>query len=130
MKKLQSVFLFGFVGTGIGAFVTALSFYVNKVNNPSLKEVTVWLIASFIIGVITKIMFTEKLPLPVLTAIHLALTFITVLATNIILDYVASPITVIKNVLPGFIIIYVIVYALVFLSTKINEKEINKQLNK
>ena len=130
MKKLQSVFLFGIVGTGIGAIVTAISFYVNKVSNPSLKEIAVWLIASFLIGVITKIMFTEKLPLLALSAIHLVLTFGVVIATNLILGYVSSPVTVIKNVLPGFLIIYVIVYLIIFLSTKVNEREINKQLNK
>ena len=130
MKKLQSVFLFGIVGTGIGAIVTTLSLFLNKVYEPSLKEIAVWLLASFIIGVISKIMFTEKLPLLALTGIHLVLTFLTVLATNLILDYVASPLEVIKYMLPGFLIIYAVVYLSVFLSTKINEKEINKQLNK
>ncbi|MCR4563861.1 MAG: DUF3021 domain-containing protein [Clostridiales bacterium] len=130
MKKLQSVFLFGIVGAGIGAFVTVLSLYVNKVYTPSLKEIAVWLVSSFIIGVISKIMFTEKLPLLVLTAIHLVLTFATVLATNLILGYVASPLEVVKNVLPGFLIIYAVVYLIVFLNTKINASRINKELNK
>ena len=130
MKKLQSVFLFGIVGTGIGAFVTVLSLFVNKVYTPSLKEIAVWLVSSFIIGVITKIMFTEKLPLLALTAIHLVLTFATVLATNLILGYVASPLEVVRNLLPGFLIIYVIVYLIVFLNTRVNAKQINKELNK
>ncbi|MBO4338379.1 MAG: DUF3021 domain-containing protein [Clostridia bacterium] len=130
MKKLQSVFLFGIVGAGIGAFVTVLSLYVNKVYTPSLKEIAVWLVSSFIIGVISKIMFTEKLPLLALTAIHLVLTFATVLATNLILGYVSSPLEVVKNVLPGFLIIYAVVYLIVFLNTKINASRINKELNK
>ena len=130
MKKLQNVFLFGIVGTGIGSVITAISYLISDSDAIAVKDLLIWLAASFLIGLVTRIMFTDKLPLPALTAIHLVLTFAIVLVTNLILGIVDSAAVFLKGVLPGFIVIYVIVYAIVFLSTKINEKEINKQLNK
>ena len=130
MKKLQNVFLFGIVGTGIGSAAMALSYLIGKADTIAVKDMLLWLAASFLIGLVSRIMFTDRLPLPALTAIHLVLTFAIVLVTNLILGNIDSAAEFLKGVLPGFIIIYVIVYAIVFLSTKINEKEINKQLSK
>ncbi len=129
MKTLLKILHFGIIGAGIGSFMTILSFASMGVKNASLKELITWAAASFLIGVITLIMYNDKIKLLVATAIHLALTFITVATSCIICGYGSSALDIIKNMLPSFIIIYIIVYLIVFFISKNNEKEINKALS-
>ena len=129
MKKLINVLHFGIIGAGIGSIITTLSLLIMKAENASVKELIAWAVASFIIGIITTVMYTDRLNLLTATAIHFALTFATVAASCAVCGYGNSILETIKNMLPTFLIIYIIVYLIVFSVSKMNEKEINKALN-
>lgn len=132
MKALLKVLHFGIIGSGIGFLMTSLSLLVNKANALSLKEMLVWCAASFLIGVITMIMYNDRIPLLAATAIHFAGTFSIVVGANFIcgiFEFFDSAFSYIKTVFPTFIIIYVIIYAVLFFISKSQEKKINKSLN-
>lgn len=129
MKKLLNVIHFGIMGTGIGFFMTTMSVFFMSGEGCTVKEMLIWAVASFLCGVITMIMFTEKLNLAISTLIHFVCVFGVVLMANIACGYSNGIIDVLKNILPAFLIIYIVVYLLVFLSSKANEKQINKVLD-
>ena len=109
MKTLLNILHFGIIGAGIGFIFTTLSLVIMKAENASVKELICWTVTSFLIGIITRIMYTERLKLLLATLIHFVLTFGVVTVTCTLCGYGESIIEVIKNMLPAFLIIYVIV---------------------
>lgn len=108
--------------------MTAMSAWFMGADGCTVKEMLIWAVASFLCGVITIIMFTDKLKLPVATLIHFICVFCTVLGANTACGYNNSIIDTLKNMLPTFLIIYFAVYLLVFFTSKLNAKQINKTL--
>lgn len=109
--------------------MTALSVCFVGAEGCTVKEMLIWAAASFLCGVITIIMFTDKLKLPVATLIHLVCVFCTVLGANAVCGYDNGITDILKNMLPSFLIIYIAVYLIVFFCAKANANQINKVLN-
>lgn len=130
MKTLNHFLHFGFLGAGIGSLITTLTLLFMGAGSASVKELGVWLVASFLIGIYTTIMYEDRLKLLTATAIHFVLTFVTVVLSGVICDYGNGLLAIFKNMFPTFLIIYVVVYLAIFLSSKANEKEINESLRK
>ena len=128
MKTLMNILHFGIMGAGIGSIITTVSMLVMGAKEVSVKELAAWAVTSFLIGIITLIMYTDKLKLLAATAIHFVLTFATVAVSCTVCGYGSSIIETLKNMLPTFLIIYVIVYLAVFSASKANEKQINRAL--
>ena len=128
MKKLLNVMQFGIMGTGIGFFMTTMSVFFMGGEGCTVKEMLIWAVASFLCGVITTIMFTDKFKLAVSTLIHFVCVFGVVLCADIACDYNNSITDTLKNMLPAFLIIYIIVYLLTYFSSKANAKQVNKVL--
>lgn len=130
MKTLNHFLHFGFLGAGIGSLITTLMLLFMGAGSASIKELAVWLVTSFLIGIYTTIMYEDRLKLLTATAIHFVLTFITVVLSGVICDYGNGLLAIFRNMFPTFLIIYVVVYLAIFLSSKANEKEINESLSK
>lgn len=130
MKTLYHYIHFGLMGAGIGSIVTTLSLLLTGANGASMRELVVWLVTSFLIGIYTTVMYDERLPLPGATAIHFALTFVTVVGSCFFCGYGDGLLSIVKNMLPQFLIIYVVLYLVIFFSSKANEKAINESLSK
>ncbi len=130
MKTLFHFIHFGLIGAGIGSIVTTLSLLLTGATGASMTELIVWLVTSFLIGIYTTVMYVDRLPLPGATAIHFALTFVTVVVSCVLCGYGGGLLNVVKNMLPQFLIIYVVLYLIIFFSSKANEKAINEFLRK
>lgn len=130
MKQLLKVLYFGIIGSGIGFFAITVSLLIMKSESVSIREMIVWSIASFLMGVISMVMYCEKLKLLTATAIHFVLVFLTSTAANFICGYAPNVLAYWKEVFPSFILIYVIIYAIVFAVSKLQEKSVNNSLNK
>ncbi len=129
MKTVLHILHFGLMGAGIGSIITTLSLLIMGADGASLPEIAVWMGTSFLIGIYTTLMYHEKLPLLAATAIHFALTFLTVLASCLLLGYGDGLGLTLTNMLPTFLIIYVVVYLVIYFSSKANEKQINESLS-
>lgn len=129
MKTLLNLLHFGIVGAGIGSIITTLSLLVMGADKASVKELIAWVITSFLIGVITMIMYNEKISLIIATVIHFALSFMTVAVSCAVCGYGNGIIEVLQNMLPTFLIIYIVVYLVLFSVSKVNAKSVNKTLN-
>lgn len=128
MKTFFHFLHFGLIGAGIGSIVTTLSLLLTGATGASMTELIVWLVTSFLIGIYTTVMYVDRLPLPGATAIHFALTFVTVAVSCVLCGY-GGGFALVKAMLPQFLIIYVVLYLIIFFSSKANEKAINESLN-
>ena len=129
MKTLINILHFGIIGAGIGSVITTISMSALGNQTASIKEFAFWTLASMIMGIATKIMFTDKIKLPVATILHFIICFSIVVITNIACGYIDSISTVFKLIVPMFIVIYILVYAVMFITAKLNEKAVNKSLD-
>ncbi|MCH5316540.1 MAG: DUF3021 domain-containing protein [Eubacterium sp.] len=129
MKTLINILHFGIIGAGIGSVITTISMSALGNQTASIKEFAFWTLASMIMGIATKIMFTDKIKLPVATILHFIICFSIVVITNIACGYIDSISTVFKLIVPMFIAIYILVYAVMFITAKLNEKAVNKSLD-
>lgn len=130
MKTLFHYIHFGLMGAGIGSIVTTLSLLLTGATGASMTELVAWLITSFLIGIYTSAMYDDRLPLLGATAIHFVLTFVTVVGSCVLCGYDDGFLSIVKNMLPQFLIIYVVLYLIIFFSSKANEKAINESLSK
>lgn len=129
MKTLLNILHFGIVGAGIGSVITTFSMFALGNQTANIKEFAFWIIASMIMGIATKIMYTDKIKLPVATILHFFICFAAVVITNFACGYIDSISMVFKLIVPMFIAIYIIVYTAIFITAKSNEKSVNKSLN-
>ena len=129
MKSLLNILHFGIIGAGIGSVITTVSMFALGNQTASIKEFAFWILASMIMGIATRIMFTDKIKLPVATVLHFIICFAVVVITNFACGYIDSVSTVFKSIVPMFVAIYIIVYAIIFITEKSNEKAVNKALN-
>ena len=129
MKTLVNILHLGIIGAGIGSVITIIFMFALGNQTASIKEFTFWILASMIMGIATKIMFTDKIKLPVATILHFIICFTVVVTTNFTCGYIDSVSTVFKLIVPMFIAIYIFVYAVMFITAKLNEKAVNKSLD-
>lgn len=129
MKKLFDILEFALVGVGIGSIITTICISIMAGPLCRTKDFAVWIIVSAIIGIVTKLMYSDKINLLISTIIHLFVSFVSVLSASYICGYGNTLMELVKNILPVFLIIYFVIYAIIFVATKLNEKAVNKALN-
>lgn len=118
-------------GTGIGFPVTALCVTLVGGWNHAAMELTVWVIASALFGIISGLMFGKlNLNLPVSIGLHCLCCMAIALTAAAICGYSDDFLTLVKGVAPVFIIIYAAIYVFIYLSMKYEEKKINDALRK
>ena len=128
MKTLLNILHSSIIGAGIGSVITTISMFVLGNQTASIKEFAFWILASMMMGIATRIMFTDKIKLPVATILHFLICFAIVVITNFTCGYIDSISTIFKLIVPMFIAIYILVYAIIFITAKSNEKAVNKAL--
>lgn len=129
MKKLFDILEFALVGVGIGSIITTICMSIMAGPLCRTKDFAVWIIVSAIIGIVTKLMYSDKISLVLSTAIHFCVSFVSVISASYICGYGKTLAELIKNILPVFLIIYVVVYIIIFIVSKLNEKAANNALN-
>lgn len=129
MKTLLNILHFGIIGAGIGSIITTISMFALGHQIAPIKEFAFWILASLIMGIATKIMYTDKIKLPVATILHFFICFSVVVITNFACGYIDSVSTIFKLIVPLFIAIYILVYTAFFITAKLNEKVVNNSIN-
>ena len=130
MKTLTRILTFGFVGSGIGACVMTLVILLNGSSMIRATELLYWVAASFLMGVVTMILYTDKLHFLLLTAIHFVLCFGIVFAAVSFCGYMDTALASLRAMMPEFLIIYAGIYLVVYTVSKLNERAVNKALDK
>ncbi len=130
MKTLTRILTFGFVGSGIGACVMALIILINGSKQIDATELFYWVPASFLMGAVTMILYTDKLHFLLLTAIHFVLCFGIVFAAVSFCGYMDTALASLRAMMPEFLIIYAGIYLVVYTVSKLNERAVNKALDK
>lgn len=128
MKKIFDIFHFGITGAGIGSIITTICLYFMAGEICKTRDFAVWITASAVIGILTLLMYSDKLNLIVATLIHFVFSFVIVFSASLICEYGSNAIEIIKNILPVFLILYLVIYIAFFLISKLNEKKINNSL--
>lgn len=129
MKKILDLAHFAIIGTGIGAIITTICAFVLSGSTFKTKDLAIWLIASAIMGMLTMLIYSDKIHLAVATLIHSVCTFGIVLGSSAVCGYGESIGEIIKNILPIFFAVYIVIYFIFYLIAKINSKKINEALN-
>lgn len=130
MKTLTRILTFGFVGSGIGACVMSLVILLNGSKQIDATELFYWIPASFLMGAVTMILYTDKLHLLLLTAIHFVSCFGIVFTAVHLCGYMDTALASLRAMMPEFLIIYVGIYFAVYTVSKLNERAVNKALEK
>ena len=117
------------IGMGFGFPITLLCMALIGGYNAVVQEFLVWMVASALYGVLSAVMNSEKMdmPLPVSIGLHALGCIVITMGAALLNGYIKS----IADVLPILItaiIIYVVVCLICFLLMKQNEKQINKAL--
>lgn len=131
MKTLTRIFCFGFVGSGIGAWVMSAICCLHRLNGSvriDAMELLYWVAASFLMGAVTMILYTEKLHFLLLAAIHFVLCFAIVFGAVSLCGYADGALASVRAMMPEFLIIYAAVFLAVFTVSKLNEHAVNKAL--
>ena len=117
------------IGMGFGFPITLLCMILVGGYNPVMKEFLVWMAASALYGVLSTVMDSEKidLPLPVSIGLHALGCVVITMGAAFLCGYIKSLADVLPILIPA-IIIYVVVCLICFLLMKKNEKQINKAL--
>lgn len=129
MKKLFNILEFALVGAGIGSIITTICISIMAGSLCRTKDFAVWIAVSSIIGVATKLMYSDKMNLIISTIVHLCVSFISVISASYICGYGNTLVELIINILPVFLIIYFVIYLIIFVASKLNEKAVNTVLN-
>lgn len=129
MKKLFNILEFALVGAGIGSIITTICISIMAGPLCRTKDFAVWIAVSSIIGVTTKLMYSDKMNLIISTIVHLCVSFISVISASYICGYGNTLVELIINILPVFLIIYFVIYLIIFVASKLNEKAVNTVLN-
>ena len=80
MKKIFAILEFAFVGIGIGSIITTICISIMAGEVCRTKDFAVWITVSAIIGMITKLMYSDKISLIIGSIVHLCVSFISVLS--------------------------------------------------
>ncbi len=130
MKTLTRFLTFGFVGSGIGACMMTLVILINGSKHIDVTELFYWIPASFLMGAVTMILYTDRLHFLLLTAIHFVSCFGIVFAAVHLCGYMDTPLASLRAMMPEFLIIYIGIFLAVYTVSKLNERAVNKALEK
>lgn len=117
------------IGMGFGFPITLLCMLLIGGYNPVMREFLVWMAASALYGVLSTVMDSEKmdLPLPASIGLHALGCIVITMGAALLCGYIHSVADVLPILIPA-IIIYLVVCFVCFLLMKQNEKQINKAL--
>lgn len=117
------------IGMGFGFPITLLCMLLIGGYNPVMREFLVWMAASALYGVLSTVMDSEKidLPLPASIGLHALGCIVITMGAALLCGYIHSVADVLPILIPA-IIIYVVVCLICFLLMKQNERQINKAL--
>lgn len=131
MKKntLQLVFTYLIVAVGIGAIVITFSLLVSYGMNDILKQLTVWLIASAVIGLASMVYENVRLSHFTATLIHAPITALVALCCGWILGYGDGSLTLLlMRMLPTIALIYAVIHLILFLFRRAALSDLNSRL--
>jgi len=117
------------IGMGFGFPITLLCMILVGGYNPVMKEFLVWMAASALYGMLSTVMDSERidLPLPASIGLHALGCLAITMGAALLCGYIKSVADVLPILIPA-VIIYVVVCLICFLLMKQNEKQINKAL--
>ena len=126
MKKYV---LSGIIGMGFGFPITLLCMTLIGGYNPVIREFLVWMIASALYGVLSVVMDSKKLemPMPVSFGLHFCGIVVITMGAALLCGYITSLVDVLPILIPT-LVIYGVVCFTCFLLMKKNEKQINEAL--
>jgi hypothetical protein len=117
------------IGMGFGFPITLLCMLLIGGYNPVMREFLVWMAASALYGVLSTVMDSEKmdLPLPASIGLHALGCIVITMGAALLCGYIQSVADVLPIMIPA-ILIYIVVCLVCFLLMKQTEKQINKAL--
>lgn len=117
------------IGMGFGFPITLLCMLLIGGYNPVMREFLVWMAASALYGVLSTVMDSERidLPLPASIGLHALGCIVITMGAALLCGYIHSIADVLPILIPA-VIIYLVVCFVCFLLMKQNEKQINKAL--
>ena len=128
---MKKYLLNAIIGMGFGFPITLLCMTLIGGYNAVVGEFLIWMAASALYGLLSTVMDSEKLdlPLPVSIGLHALGCIVITIGAALLCGYIKSVADVLPILIPTFII-YVAVCFICFLLMKQNEKTINKALEK
>lgn len=130
-NKLENIFLYIAVGIAIGAVICTIGQLAVYGFNDVLKELSVWLIASAVIGLASMVYENENLTDLTATLIHAPITAIVALIAGWIIGYgEGSVMLLVTRMLPTVLVLYALIHLFLFLIRRSIARSINSRLNK
>ena len=126
---MKKYILNAIIGTGFGFPITLLCMLLIGGYNVVMREFLVWMAASALYGVLSTVMDSKKLdmPLPVSIGLHALGCIVITMGAALLCGYIQSVADVLPILIPA-ILIYLVVCLVCFLLMKQTEKQINKAL--
>ena len=126
---MKKYILNAIIGMGFGFPITLLCMLLIGGYNVVMREFLVWMAASALYGVLSTVMDSKKLdmPLPVSIGLHALGCIVITMGAALLCGYVQSVADVLPILIPA-ILIYLVVCLVCFLLMKQTEKQINKAL--
>lgn len=126
---MKKYILNAIIGMGFGFPITLLCMIMIGGYNVVMREFLVWMAASALYGVLSTVMDSKKLdmPLPVSIGLHALGCIVITMGAALLCGYIQSVADVLPILIPA-ILIYLVVCLVCFLLMKQTEKQINKAL--
>jgi hypothetical protein len=126
---MKKYILNAIIGMGFGFPITLLCMILIGGYNVVMREFLVWMAASALYGVLSTVMDSKKLdmPLPVSIGLHALGCIVITMGAALLCGYIQSVADVLPILIPA-ILIYIVVCLVCFLLMKQTEKQINKAL--
>ena len=126
---MKKYILNAIIGMGFGFPITLLCMFMIGGYNVVMREFLVWMAASALYGVLSTVMDSKKLdmPLPVSIGLHALGCIVITMGAALLCGYIQSVADVLPILIPA-ILIYLVVCLVCFLLMKQTEKQINKAL--
>ena len=126
---MKKYILNAIIGMGFGFPITLLCMLLIGGYNVVMREFLVWMAASALYGVLSTVMDSKKLdmPLPVSIGLHALGCIVITMGAALLCGYIQSVADVLPILIPA-ILIYIVVCLVCFLLMKQTEKQINKAL--
>ena len=126
---MKKYILNAIIGMGFGFPITLLCMLLIGGYNVVMREFLVWMAASALYGVLSTVMDSKKLdmPLPVSIGLHALGCIVITMGAALLCGYIQSVADVLPILIPA-ILIYLVVCLVCFLLMKQTEKQINKSL--
>ena len=126
---MKKYILNAIIGMGFGFPITLLCMLLIGGYNVVMREFLVWMAASALYGVLSTVMDSKKLdmPLPVSISLHALGCIVITMGAALLCGYIQSVADVLPILIPA-ILIYLVVCLVCFLLMKQTEKQINKAL--